>query len=346
MNTERFRQSNRRLPRFSLFTLLVGLCVFGLVMAFLGNVLRHIQHQHGVMARVEALGGMLISDYPGSDAIHRTETTWTKLVLGDAPLSRAKKVSFGRNRVLQNTDLRVLLELPALQALEIADGSQLTDRGLEPLAHLPGLRYFSVENSRITTAGLSKLSVVHSLEVLALSGPTVNDAALTQIDQLQNLKRLFLAESPHITDESLTPVAQLRELESLFLYDTAITDAGLAQLRHLPQLKYLNMSGTSVSDAGMHHLRELTKLRTLMLDRTNVTDAGLDDLAALESLESLELVGTAITDDGLPSLRAMTKLKRLCLGPGVTRQAAAELKQVLPQCKISHQDGKGVEVFR
>jgi hypothetical protein len=97
------------------------------------------------------------------------------------------------------------------------------------------------------------------------------------------------------------------------------SDAELEQIRELPQFQSLVLYDDRVSDCGLERIEGLTQLRTLSLVNTNVTDAGLEHLKGLTQLGKLSLYGNSkITDVGL-----------------------RELRQALPNCKITLMDQGG-----
>jgi hypothetical protein len=115
---------------------------------------------------------------------------------------------------------------------------------------------------------------------------------------------------------------------------TAI-DGALVHLESLPRLTDLNLGYTDTSDSGLSHVRNLTELEGLGLNGTLVSDTGMHHLARLKRLEWLNLHETHVTDDGLKQLRTLTSLKDLDIRETpTTRQAAAQLQEALPGCKI------------
>ena len=84
---------------------------------------------------------------------------------------------------------------------------------------------------------------------LNLAGAQFKDADLSNIESLNNLRRLHLENTP-------------------------ITDAGLVHLKGLAMLEYLNLYGTAVTDAGLEQLKGLTHLKNIYLWQTKTTEAG------------------------------------------------------------------------
>ena len=136
------------------------------------------------------------------------------------------------------------------------------------------------------------------------------EGEITESD-LEKVRYLSLAFQK-ITDVSLKDVAKLKNIESLNLSRTQITDAGLMEVAKLQKIEQLIMTQcTKTTDTGLKDVAKLQSLKKLFLERTKITDAGLKEVAKLRKLRSLGLNGTQITDTGV-----------------------AELKKVLPNCKI------------
>jgi hypothetical protein len=92
-------------------------------------------------------------------------------------------------------------------------GDSITDKHLESLRKLSGLRVLSVARTAVTDAGLAHLK------------------------GLKGLRRLFLADTA-VTDRGLENLQGLTELRELDLTNTRVTDAGVQRLQQaLPALK-------------------------------------------------------------------------------------------------------------
>ena len=101
-------------------------------------------------------------------------------------------------------------------------------------------------------------------------------------------------------------------------------------LEKLTQLKELYLQNNQLSDVkGLENLTQLTKLH---LSQNELTD--VKGLEKLTQLTELNLLSNNLTD--VKGLENLTKLKTLSLSgnPGLTKAQIAELKKVLPRCKI------------
>jgi hypothetical protein len=108
----------------------------------------------------------------------------------------------------------------------------------------------------------------------------------------------------------------------------------LIHLQGLDRLKEVSFYEVPLGDEGLRHLAALPNLEKLELTYTQVSDVGTTHLAALLHLRTLSLSGTEVTDKGLPNLATLKWLEDLHVGPHVTEDGAARLKEALPNCRI------------
>ena len=139
-----------------------------------------------------------------------------------------------------------------------------------------------------------------------------------------------------VDDKQLEQARHLPNLQSLdFVCGIGVTDAGMACLHDMPHLRRLKFGDRQrVTHAGLANLRFLTQLRRLDMTDVEMTDADLEFLEGLTQMEELCL-GDGVTDAGLAHLRRLTRLKSLDVcATEVTDAGVADLRQVLPDCKI------------
>lgn len=156
-------------------------------------------------------------------------------------------------------------------------------------------------------------------EVAAREALAALGARLTT-DASGTLLSIDLAESA-ATDDTLLHVGRFSRVRQLNLRGTTVTDAGLASLSALADLEFLGLTGTRVTDAGLTDLRHFTRLRFLTLGQTHVTDAGVPALGRMGRLEGLNLKGSQVTPAG-----------------------TAELRKLLPACKLISPAGDGSDL--
>jgi len=110
------------------------------------------------------------------------------------------------------------------------DHTVVTD---DDLAQLDGLEdqllRINFSRTQISDAGLNRLAHLTKLEQLRIASPRITDAGMPLIGQLTNLRFLHLLDAP-ITDAGLDALHGLKRLESLYLDGTRVTDAGIARL--------------------------------------------------------------------------------------------------------------------
>ncbi len=91
-------------------------------------------------------------------------------------------------------------------------------------------------------------------------------------------------------------ILELQKIEALCFLDLAenrnITDRGLARLRGLLQITGLNLSSCSITNSGLENLKPLSHLRYLDLSYCNrLSDPVLKILEGIRNLEYVSLLG-------------------------------------------------------
>ena len=172
------------------------------------------------------------------------------------------------SRLDANEELKNLAGLVTLQRLYFSmhflPNINVRDNGLAYLTKLTKLRDIRLAQCRISAPDLALFADLESLDV---SYTTFNDSGMKSLQNLKNLRRLYLRDTL-ITDEGLQYLENMPHLEELDLYGTKVSDAGLSHLKKLTGLTKLNLLGANVSDesasifAGFPHLRELNLYRS------------------------------------------------------------------------------------
>jgi internalin A len=231
------------------------------------------------------------------------------------------------------------------------------DNDMAYLRQLGSLRVLSLSDTAISDDGLGYLKELTSLESLELRRTRTSDAGLAHVGQVATLRELRLAQT-QVTDDGLTHLQGLKNLEALELYGTTISDVGLTSIETLSSLTYLDLSSTGISNNGLMHLKRLSGLKRLLLEDTPISDVGLAQLRPLTNLEFLDLAGTRVTAAGLVALNDLSHLTELdlyrthfsdaglvqvsqlaslkCLFVDVSSVTEAEVKRLLPNCRIGH----------
>ena len=230
------------------------------------------------------------------------------------------------------------------------------------------------EYSQIGDKDLANLRHMPRLERLYLAGTKVTDEGLRHVEGLEHLKRLSLWGT-QITDEGLRPVGRLRALEALDIHQVAtgfvlgsrargdklafgqaprnsrgkLTAKCLTHLIDTPELRELYFSFLIDDEALLHlgrcrHLR----LKSLMLD--HVTEAGLSQLPTFPDLETLVILQADVGQDGVAHLAALPKLRWLSMigeqgEPGSWRALGGLSvleKLVMIDCSIDDEGFQGI----
>lgn len=250
------------------------------------------------------------------------------------------------------SDLSPLANLTGLKTLYI-DGNPIAD--FTPLHGLNALRTLSMKGVNITESQLKALqealpdckifadTIEEEILEITLGGKTFT-SDVTELD-LRGLG---------ITD--ISPLSQCTELVKLDLRDNSITD--LAPLVDLQKLEYLSIWNNKVSDLGP--LMSLAELKYLDADNNKLTNItvleylpkmeelwlsgnDLDSIKVLEKLPALRRLGLksiGLTDADLEMLGGIKTLTELVIenNPDLSANAMDELKQALPNCKITHSE--------
>ncbi len=193
------------------------------------------------------------------------------------------------------------------------------------------------EYSQIGDKDLANLRHMPRLERLYLAGTKVTDEGLRHVEGLEHLKRLSLWGT-QITDEGLRPVGRLRALEALDIHQVAsffvfgsrtckdkldlrrasqnrqgkLTAKSLTHLVDTPELRELYFSFL-VDDEALLHLGRCRRLKLQTLVLRDVTEAGLCQLPTFPDLERLTILKADAGTDGLTHLAALPKLRRLSM---------------------------------
>lgn len=270
-----------------------------------------------------------------------------------------------RARWVSDLDLENLQRLPALARLDLSY-TRITDRGLERLkplagvrelnlqyaelvtdeglAHLKGwkaLRRVNVRGTKITDSGLEHLSQIATLEEIDAGFAELTSNGFDALAALPRLRRLAIGGNK-LSDAAAQALRSLPHLRALDLsgaqrtdsglWFVALTDAGMEAIGALAELEELNLAGIRIQDLSLRHLARLKRLRVLDLSRTPVTAAGLDYLKALPVLERLSLwKAERIHDAAVPVLLGLRSLRELDVAEtALSPPAAAKLRARFP----------------
>ncbi len=265
-------------------------------------------------------------------------------------------------RDVDNNILEKLGELKALTKLDMSS-TTVSDDQLEFLNSLSNLEDLSLSNTEITDAGLKKLVGLTNLKTLRLSGTKITGKGLRELKNIKNLELIHVDDLdltgqdiadlkkhlPNIkvmgltkngvmilTKNNFTLVKMSSDSEELVKLEIKKTDDEILKSLKELDVDILSLSDTAITDDQLKYLQPLKDLDTLWLSNTGTTDAGLKKLVGLTNLKTLGLSGTKITDKGLQTLKYIKSLRLIHVdGVDLTDQAVADLKQHLPNLKVS-----------
>jgi Leucine-rich repeat (LRR) protein len=215
-------------------------------------------------------------------------------------------------------DLSPLLELKPDDLFMLCPMStfhehSFSQREMEHIAHLTGLRVFTIRSLGNSSENMKPITKLQSLEKLILPHGTTN-RGLSYVSHIKSLKILIFARNKVTNAGIKRYIPKLTNLEYLALYGGIMNDDCLQCLADLPSLRELSLNSGNFTDAGLPHVKKCSSLRILDLNFLPITDEGLRHLSALTGLEKLTLHDTKITDQGLAYLKSMSSLKDLNIG--------------------------------
>ena len=218
----------------------------------------------------------------------------------------------------------------------VLKGTRVGDADLAHLSSLAGLNSIDLSQTAVTDAGLAALAPLANLKTLILANTKVTGDGLEALVDKVALERLQMAEC-HANAKGLAVVAKFKTLTALDLgYNPDVDDASVTGLAKLVELRDLALRGSQVGDASMATVARFKKLRRLDLGSTTVGDAGVAQIARLPEIDWLQLYNTRLTNGGLSSLGQMRTLRTLNITKTeTTREAAEQLQQQMPECRIS-----------
>jgi hypothetical protein len=148
-------------------------------------------------------------------------------------------------------DLRHLEGLVNLEGLALA-GTEVS--GVARLRGLAKLAYLNLDRTRLTDRGLAPVAELPGLRSLYVGSDRLSDAGLAHLASLTGLRSLFLRGS-RITDRGLAHLRRLGKLEALVLFTPRVTDTGLDHVAALGGLTFLQLAEAEISDAGVERIK-------------------------------------------------------------------------------------------
>jgi F-box/leucine-rich repeat protein 14 len=199
-----------------------------------------------------------------------------------------------------NADLALVTHLPDLEHIALYE-TRIDDAGLQPIASLSKLRFFSV-------------TPVIRYEKAGHGAPQWSYPFLPLLD-----------DRPRVTGKSLALLSGLTALESVDLLDANIETSDLAALASLPKLSALALPGT-IDPGTVARLADCKRLGSLTLGHREITAAELKTLAAWKSLRRLKIIHATLSDEALGALSALETVEEITLEDcGLTDERLSKL---------------------
>jgi hypothetical protein len=230
-----------------------------------------------------------------------------------------------------------------ITALNVPDGSKLTDDEFRQLTQLSHLKMVSLSNG-LNDQRLAQLTALAGLEYLQTNLAQVSDEGIKPLAQLKNLKTLkFFHPGKSFTGAGLVHLVGLPELRSLTVAGSlAFNDEGLAAVARLTRLTEFRTWHAGGTDEGVKKLKALKNLKSLYLGQRLTdkppacpTDETIGILAEMKSLESLQIDEARLSFQALRKLEQLPALKKLTLGGiDIPREEVDRLKQEWLQVRI------------
>lgn len=248
-----------------------------------------------------------------------------------ARLVRVTRLNLGDGRWLTDDGLQALTRMHELEELELGGPScTVTDRGLEPLRQLTGLRRLELNWApRISDAGVAHLRGCDHLENVGLMGTPTGDGAIAALAGKERLRRLRTGR--HVTDAGLGLLHQIPifatwhggegELELMtfdtgpnhLIVDGTFSNGGIATIAGLHGLFGLSFfwHTSGFHAAALAALRAMPHLAFLGLQGPLCTDAAMQEIGMLPGLRMLQAQDTVAGDDGFAALSRSRTLEYL-----------------------------------
>lgn len=226
MNTEHSKVGPFRRVAFCSRAVAIVLAIVALTVAALWRGLPVLQSywRDEAIAAIRESGGRVrsLKEYLSDDPLLITP--------GEAHELAAQPGEVAEVSVVTDSEMRYLPTFPKLQSLLL--GRRVSDRNLDCLRQMKGLRELWLMNSAITDDGLNAI-----------------------VGAVPGLFRLDIVNT-RITDDGLRNLIGLRGLTILGLQGRKLSDVGIENLKALSQLKMLHLDGTRVSNKqGIAELR-------------------------------------------------------------------------------------------
>ncbi len=254
--------------------------------------------------------------------------------------------------------LKILRELPKLDAIYLHGDEIVTDVALEHLKGQKELRGFSIASCRkVTDKGLLNISQATKMRWMNLGGTDITNRSTAVFRLMKDLETLHVdgtwitpsgmalitkdltkltkgRVSPAVGEAKRPTVAECFDASWLELRvfeadGYKVTDKDCEYLAKCTHLEHLDLNFSSVGDKGLEKLAQLKVLKSLRLAGTSVSNQGIKFLLPLDSVAQLDLSATNIDDGAVEDLLALKGLRTVAaiMTPGLTSKGRDRLQE-------------------
>lgn len=139
-----------------------------------------------------------------------------------------------------NVDVRPLAQnVPWREANFRLQGTNVTDKTIEPLKDITSLVELRLGSTKVTDAGLAVVANLPHLQVLSLELTGITDAGLAHVKSAKNLTYLNLYGT-QVSDAGLANLTGLKHLRNLYVWQSKVTEDGVKKLQEALPLLEIN----------------------------------------------------------------------------------------------------------
>ena len=184
----------------------------------------------------------LLREPLGNDFFHRAVTAeWTVRTNPEVEAALRRVTEIGTLRFLRvfgpvsDAHLVQFSQLKRLEELRVWNAREVTDAGVAPLASLSRLKKLQLDHTQITDKSLEHISHMPQIEVLFLNNNQLTDAGVAHLRRLTRLRELRIDSDPQrpnsVTDKSLEFLLELPDLEKLGVKHTGVSKEFLEKIK-------------------------------------------------------------------------------------------------------------------
>ena len=278
-----------------------------------------------------------LPELPCISSLHHIEVRAAGSFLPAGTLAKARELQqvIIERPIITAEQLIAIASLPALTKLTFNNCQNLPASGWKSMEQSK-LEQLSFQNSPLVGLDLGFIGAMRKLESLEIDATDV--PLLAKITGVNATRAIALSPSRPGTDSALMVIANsFPRLESIMMgrASDSFTPAGIRALAKLPKLTSVGFSAQKIADEQLAAIAALPALDTLKMPGSGISNSQLAILAKVKSLGTLVLNGTKLTADAIEPLKNLRTLHELDIrDTEIPPAAVAELRRVLPKCKI------------